>query len=167
MKGRGHGAGHWLPVPFLCRQLSLQLYRGYQWRGSVIREQQQEMLAESGRLAVGSNRGDQRLECVCRLENNCKSLLKCGLAVQPGHQLCLAVYSHGRGEYVVQGGTSAMLHSVLISHDPAPIQFALGDSEKFLERKWLVLSKKTETGLCCSLQYPKISWLILLPSTGW
>lgn len=107
----------------------------YQWCGSVIMEQQQEMLAESGRLAVGSNRGDQRLECVCRLENNCKSLPKCGLAVQHGHQLCLAVYSHGRGEYVAQGGTSPMLHSVLVPHDPAPIQLPSGDSEKLLERK--------------------------------
>lgn len=166
MKGRGHTVGHWLHVPFLCRQLNLQLYCGYQWRGSVIREWQQEVLAKSGRLTVGSNR-DQRLECLCRLENNCKSLPKCRLAVQPGHWVCLAVYSHGRGEYMAQGGTSAMLHSVLIPCDPAPIQLASRDLEKLLEGKWLVLSKETETGLCCSLQDPKISCVILLPSTGW
>lgn len=159
MRGRGHAVGHWLHVPFLCRQLSLQLYRGYQWCGSVIREQQQEMLAESGRLAVGSNRGDQRFESIFRVENNCKSLPKSRLAVKPGHRLCLAVYSHGRGEYMAQGGTSEMLHSVLIPCDPAPIQLASGSSEKLLERKWLVLSKETETGLGCSLQDPK--------SPGW
>lgn len=121
------------------------------------------MLAKSGRLAVRSNRGDQRLECICRLENNCKSLPKCGLAVQPGHWVCLAVYSHGTGEYMAQRGTFAMLHSVIIPCDPAPTQLASGDSEKLLEGKWLVLSKETETGLYCFLQDPKISW----PSTGW
>lgn len=66
------------------------------------------------------------------------------------------------------GGTSAMLLSVLIPRDPAPIQLASGDSEELLEGKWLVLSKETETELCCSLQDPKMSWLILLlPSTEW
>lgn len=132
MKGRGHAVGHWLHVPFLCRQLSLQLNHGYQWHGSMIREQQQELLAESGRLAVGSNRGDQRLECVCRLENNCKSPKKwAGSAAWPW--LCLAMCSHGRGEYMAQGDTSAMLHSVLIPCGPAPIQHASRDSEKLVE----------------------------------
>lgn len=67
----------------------------------------------------------------------------------------LGLSGSGRGEYMAQGGTSAMLHSVLIPCDPAPIQLASEDSE--LEGKWLVLSKETETGLCCSLQDPKIS----------
>lgn len=149
MKGRGHAVGHWLHVPFLCRQLSLHLYHGYQWCGSVIMEQQQEMLAEAGRLAVRSNRGDQRLECVCRLGNNCKSLPKCGLAVQHGRRLCLAVYSYGRGECVAQGGTSAMLHSVLVPCDPAPIQRSSGDSENLLERKWLLERKRSPSWSCC------------------
>lgn len=60
---------------------------------------------------------------------------------------------------MAQGGTSAMLHSVLIPWDPVPIRLASGNSEKLLERKWLVLSNETETDLGCSLQDPK--------SPGW
>lgn len=46
----------------------------------------------------------------------------------------------------------AMLLSVLLRHDSAPVQVALVDSGKLLEGKWLILSKQTETGLCFSLQ---------------
>lgn len=144
--------GHWLHVPFLCRQLGLRSYSGCRWRGSVIRGQQQGILASCGRLAVGSDGGDQRLECVCMLENNCKSLLKLGLARQPGCWLYLATYFHRRGEYVALWAPPAMLLSVLLCHDSAPVQVVLVDSGKLLEGKGLILSKQTETGLCFSLQ---------------
>lgn len=45
-----------------------------------------------------------------------------------------------------------MLHLVPVPHDLAPVQIVSVDSEKLLERKWLILSKETETGLCFSLQ---------------
>lgn len=68
-------------------------------------------------MAVGSD-GDQRLECVCRLENNWKSLPKCGLGRQPSHRLYAVTYFHRRGEYMVPWGP--ICNIALVSHSPWP-----------------------------------------------
>lgn len=63
----------------------------------------------------------------------------------PAAALSGDVFPHGRGEYMARVAPSAILRSVLVPHDPAPVQLVSVDSEKLLERKWLISSKETET----------------------
>lgn len=59
------------------------------------------------------------------------------------------------------GVPSAMLHSVLVPHDPAPVQLASVDSEKLLEGKWLILLRlEQDCVLVCRTR------LLSLPATG-
>lgn len=152
MKGKRQAVGHWLREPFLCRQLGLVSYGGYQWCVAWLQDSSRKYWHHLGGWQLGaadeikglSVFADWRTIASCSWNMAWRGSTAVGSVWQ-----CI---STGEVSMWHHGDPSATLHSVVVPHHPAPVQIVSVNSEKLLEGKWLILSKETETGLCFNLQ---------------